>query len=89
MKPHIILIPGAWHTGACYELLEPLLQKAGHETTALDLASVGAEPPLTSLDPEVEHVRSVIAPLIEQGRDLIIVMHSYGVSGRLASMNRY
>jgi hypothetical protein len=40
-KPHIVLIPGAWHTGACYHIIIPLLEDAGYATTALTLPSVG------------------------------------------------
>ena len=39
---------------------------------------MGAEPPLTTLDPEVEYIRTKVLPLLEQGREVIVVMHSYG-----------
>lgn len=77
-KPHIILVPGAWHSGDCFDELVPYLRGSGYETTALTLPSVGAEPPLKTLDPEIEHIRSVIVPLLDVGQDVVVVMHSYG-----------
>ena len=78
MKPHIILIPGAWHSGDAYDLLVTLLREQGYETTSLTLSSVGAEPPLTTLEPEVEYICIQIIPLLEQSRKVVVVMHSYG-----------
>jgi len=78
MRPHIALIPGAWHSGDAYDTLLPFLHSQGYETTALTLPSVGAEPPLTSLYPEIEYIRGKIVPLLEKGQDVVVVMHSYG-----------
>lgn len=78
MKPHIILIPGAWHSGDCFDPLLPYLQDASYQVTALTLPSVGAEPPLTSLDPEIEYIRNSIIPLLDADNDVLVAMHSYG-----------
>jgi hypothetical protein len=77
-RPNIVLIPGAWHTAKCYYLLIPILESAGYQVEALSLVSVGAEPPVKSLDPDVQHIRSIIIPMIEQGKDVVVVMHSFG-----------
>ena len=77
-KPHIVLVPGAWHTGACYDLIIPLLQDAGYATTALTLPSVGAEPPVTSTDQDAAVVHSAVSDLVDVGQDIVVVMHSYG-----------
>ena len=73
-----MLIPGAWHTAESYYILVPILESAGYQVTAINLISVGAEPPVQSLDPDIQHIRSTILPLIEQGKDVIVVMHSFG-----------
>lgn len=78
MKPHIVLIPGAWHSGDCYDILIPFLQTYGYHTTALTLPSVGAEPPLTEIEPEIDHIRNNIVPLLDQNQEVVVVMHSYG-----------
>lgn len=74
----IVLVPGAWHTAKCYDILVPHLQSAGYETAALTLPSVGANPPVQSIDPDVEHIRNNIQPFLDQGKDVVLVMHSYG-----------
>lgn len=85
MKPHIVLIPGAWHSGDCYDILVPFLQNSGYQTTALTLPSVGAEPPLTEIEPEIGHIRDNIIPLLNQDQDVVVVMHSYaGFAGTAA-----
>lgn len=82
VKPHIILIPGAWHKGSCYDRLIPFLRDCGYVATALTLPSVGAEPPITSIDPDLAHVRKVVEPLLNDNQDVVVVMHSYaGVVG--------
>ncbi len=78
MKPDIVLIPGAWHSGDTYEVLVPFLREHNYETTCLTLPSVGAEPPLTTLDPEVDYIRTEIISLLEQNKEVVVVMHSYG-----------
>jgi pimeloyl-ACP methyl ester carboxylesterase len=34
-----VLVHGARHAGWCWELLTPLLQRAGHDVVAVDLPS--------------------------------------------------
>jgi pimeloyl-ACP methyl ester carboxylesterase len=77
-QPDIVLVPGAWHNSKCYYLLVPILEAAGYKVEALNLPSVGAEPPAKSLDLDVQHIRSIILPKIEQDRDVVVVMHSFG-----------
>lgn len=78
MKPTIVLVPGAWHPASCYDILLPYLQNAGYETLALTLPSVSADPPVPSIDPDVEHIRNNVEPLLQQGKDVVAVFHSYG-----------
>ena len=77
-KSHIVLIPGAWHTGACYDVIIPLLEDSAYATTALTLPSVGAEPPVTSTDEDTALVHSTVSELAEAGRGVVVVMHAYG-----------
>lgn len=84
-RPYIVLIPGAWHSADSYDLLVPYLRDSGYDVTAIDLPSVGAEPPIQSLQPEIDRIRGVILPLLDRGKNVIVVMHSYaGVAGSSA-----
>jgi len=78
MKLNIVLIPGAWRTGACYDVIILLLEDSGYATTAQTLPSVGAEPPVTSTDEDTALVHSTLSELAEAGRDVVVVMHSSG-----------
>ena len=77
-KPHTVLIPGAWHTGACYDVIIPLLEDSAYATTPLTLPSVGAEPPITSTDEDTALVHSTVSELAEADGDVVVVRHSYG-----------
>ena len=77
-KPHIVLVPGAWHTGECYDKLIPYLKEAGYSTTALTLPSVGDNPAPVSFDEDVALISSVVKNLIDSGEDVVCVFHSYG-----------
>lgn len=77
-KPTIVFIPGAWHSPAGFDGLLPPLHAAGYLTTAIHLPSTGVSPGLTSLDPDVKAVRDVVCGLVELGREVVIVAHSYG-----------
>lgn len=77
-RPTLVLIPGAWHVAEHYDLLTPLLEKEGYTCHALTLPSVGANPALTSLDPDVQTIRKHVIALLDEGKDVVVVMHSYG-----------
>lgn len=86
MKPHIVLIPGAWHSADAYDTLLPYLQDHGYQVTALTLPSVGTEPPITTLEPEVTHIRNNVSSIADRGEDVVVVMHSYGGLAGTASL---
>ena len=77
-KPTIVLIPGAWHSASCYDILLPHLHSAAYPTLPLTLPSVGANPAQKSLDPDVDHIRANVIPLLDEGKDVVLAMHSYG-----------
>jgi pimeloyl-ACP methyl ester carboxylesterase len=78
-KPTIVFVPGAWHPPTAYDLLLPPLHAAGYTTTYVYLPSVGAAAPVAFED-DVAAVRRVVAGLVELGREVVVVSHSYGAS---------
>jgi pimeloyl-ACP methyl ester carboxylesterase len=78
-KPTIVFVPGAWHPPTAYDLLLPPLHQAGYTTTYVYLPSVGAIAPVTFED-DASAVRRVVAGLVELGREVVVVSHSYGAS---------
>ncbi|CAN8103534.1 unnamed protein product [Discula destructiva] len=77
-RPVFVLAPGAWHTPDCFEILEDKLHAQGYETAAVAYPSVGAEPPTKGLYDDAAAVRAEIEVHAGQGRQVIIVVHSYG-----------
>ncbi|KAF7561473.1 hypothetical protein G7046_g2660 [Stylonectria norvegica] len=79
-KPTIALVPGAWHSPIHYETFLQHLRDADYPTVSKSLPSVG------SLDPKSQTVaadanfirQNVLLPEIDQGKDVILIMHSYG-----------
>lgn len=73
-----VLIPGAWHPASCLDPVADRLRRFGYQVRSVDLASVGAEPPLDSFAPDVERARRVVEDEADEGQDVVVFMHSYG-----------
>lgn len=76
--PTIVLVPGAWCTPVVYDTLRATLTSRGLPSTAIAHPSIGAEPPSKTLADDVAHLRSELVSLIDKGKDIILVLHSYG-----------
>ncbi|KAF3396162.1 hypothetical protein F1880_007286 [Penicillium rolfsii] len=78
-SPIYVFVPGAWHTPDTFDSIRALLSKRGHESEAIALPSVGTpEPAKSGLHADIAHVNGVLRALADQGRQVIVVMHSYG-----------
>lgn len=76
-NPIIALVPGSFSTTAAYEKVIEQLSKHGYPILRIELKSVGGLTPATSID-DAAHIYSIIAPLVEEGKEIVVVMHSYG-----------
>ncbi|KAL4916375.1 Alpha/beta hydrolase fold-1 [Aspergillus aurantiobrunneus] len=76
-SPTIVFVPGGWHTPSTYDLLLPLLHAAGYPTTSVHLPTVGATGPVAFAD-DVSAIRKVVSGLVNLGRKIVVVSHSYG-----------
>lgn len=77
-QPVFVLAPGAWHSPGCYEIVQAKLHAQNFETRAVAYPSVGAEPPTKGLFDDAAAVRAEIEACVNQGRQVIVVGHSYG-----------
>lgn len=78
-KPTIIIVPGAWQTPPAFEHIVKLLQEAGYPTVHVPLPTVGGtELPLAGLSDDVDAVRKALVPIVEQGKDVVVIGHSAG-----------
>lgn len=78
-KPTIIIIPGAWQKPVAFEGIVQLLEKTGYPTTHVPLPTVGdLDAPLATLEDDIETVRKVLNPLLEEGKEVVLIGHSSG-----------
>ena len=78
--PTFVLIPGAWHSPSHYDLLTKRLDSAGYPSFSRRLPSVDSpNPNEVSTTTDADFIRdTLLRPLLDSGKDVILVMHSYG-----------
>jgi pimeloyl-ACP methyl ester carboxylesterase len=77
--PTILIIPGGWHTPAHYASLQHTLESAGFKVHTPTLPSTSlSHPPYADLAADTAHIRCEAERLIEDGSELLVLMHSYG-----------
>lgn len=78
-KPIIFFIPGAWHRPSCYDLVIGPLKSLSYPIETVQNLSTSAALPAKGLTEDIENVRAKLEKLIDtEGKDVVIVMHSYG-----------
>ncbi|KAL4804645.1 Alpha/beta hydrolase fold-1 [Aspergillus unguis] len=76
-KPTLVLVHGAWHSSTTWNLLVPLLTAAGYPTATVDLPTAGCTKP-TPMAEDVAVIRKTVGDLLDQGREVVVIAHSYG-----------
>ncbi|KAL3466967.1 alpha/beta-hydrolase [Aspergillus heterothallicus] len=81
-KPTVLLIPGAWHQGSTFEPVAKVLREMGYDAETITLPSVGGPSSTTAYD-DANHIQDkYLSDLVAEGKEVIIVMHSYaGIPG--------
>lgn len=78
-EPAIVIVHGAWHSPVHWDNVIAPLRSVGYEVTAPQLPSVGI---LKDTDGALSKDATAVADAIEtytdRGRDVVVVMHSYG-----------
>ncbi|OTA91101.1 hypothetical protein M434DRAFT_76884 [Hypoxylon sp. CO27-5] len=77
-KPVILLAHGAWHPPILYNPLKYALEARGYELLVPELATMGVGKTGLSWDADVDMLIETATPLFDQGRNVIIMGHSYG-----------
>jgi hypothetical protein len=79
-KHDIVLVPGFWEGPDSLQSSVQLLRKDGYITHVAPLRSTGVpyreNPKSPSLHDDVATVCSVIKPLVEEGKDIVLLLHS-------------
>ncbi|KAL2825230.1 alpha/beta-hydrolase [Aspergillus pseudoustus] len=82
-QPTIVFSLGAWSTPAVFDAVRSRLHTLGFESECPSHPSVDGKLPLKTFEDDVASLRSVLAGLVDQGKDVVVVAHSY--SGVVAS----
>lgn len=78
-QPAIVLVPGCWHVPAHYQELIDLLQHAGHSVDVVDLPSLNpSNASKQTVEADIAAVREKLLAQVDQGKDVILLSHSYG-----------
>jgi hypothetical protein len=74
----IVFVPGAWHTSAGFSAVMDLLATYNYPSIGLHLPSVSGTPVVKDMEPDKALIRSTVTKLVEDGKDVVVVSHSYG-----------
>ncbi|KAH8716940.1 Alpha/beta hydrolase family-domain-containing protein [Phaeosphaeriaceae sp. PMI808] len=76
--PTLLFIPGAWHQPTCYNpVVKPLEEHHRFRCISITLPSTTGDPNATFKD-DIDTARAAIASETTQGRDVIVIAHSFG-----------
>lgn len=76
LKPHILIIPGAWYPASNLDTFIESLEAAGYSAVAFSLPSFNTAG--VSVQDDEDRVKVLLASLVDNGKDVIILAHSYG-----------
>ncbi|ATZ55947.1 hypothetical protein BCIN_12g04910 [Botrytis cinerea B05.10] len=78
-KPTLVFVPGAWHRAEIWEKVTSLLeqQQQPYKCIPIELPSTGGDATI-GINDDITAVRNVILSETKHGRDVILVVHSYG-----------
>lgn len=77
-KPTFVFSLGAWVVPSVFDATRSHLESLGFSTACPAHPSIGAEPPSMTLEDDVQSLRGVLTAYVDEGRDVIVVAHSYG-----------
>ncbi|KAI0407384.1 hypothetical protein F4802DRAFT_605557 [Xylaria palmicola] len=77
-KPTVFFLPGGYHTSWIYDSVRSILSDRGFSTDACDLVSVGTADASVGMYSNAMHLRSQLTKIIDEGKEIVLVAHSYG-----------
>ena len=81
-KPSLLFVPGAWHDLSCFMPTTSILEKEGYTCDLIALPSIGSErrgdQPPQDWNADVEEIRQRVMKHLDNGTDVVLVLHSYG-----------
>lgn len=77
-RPAFLFVPGAWHKPAYFEPLITKLAEDGYECHTVSTPSVASHPPVESIEADIDAISITANSILQLGKDVIVVAHSYG-----------
>lgn len=77
-NPIFVFSLGAWVVPAVFDATRSRLEALGFPSHCPAHPSIGAEPPTKTLADDVSSLQGVLSAFADEGRDLVVVAHSYG-----------
>ncbi|KAJ6510671.1 Alpha/Beta hydrolase protein [Mycena sanguinolenta] len=77
-KPTIIIIPGSFSSLRFYEAVTSELESHGYPVLGIELETVGVRSKAPGLYDDAAKVAALTSQLAEEGKDVVLVPHSYG-----------
>ncbi|KAI1393990.1 alpha/beta-hydrolase [Hypoxylon trugodes] len=80
-RPTVVIVPGAWTVPAAYRKLVDVLKAKSFDVRIPALpTNNGIRPPNSSFEADVAAVRAIVEPLVQDSKEVFMLMHSYGGS---------
>ncbi|KAM0250016.1 hypothetical protein ACHAQJ_008785 [Trichoderma viride] len=76
-KPTLVFVPGAWHAADTWRKVTAELEPQGYKSICVTHPTTLSDPTKGIFD-DIEETRKAILDEISQGRDVVVVVHSYG-----------
>lgn len=76
--PVVFFVPGAWHEPWVFDDVRSTLSDRGFETGTSALATVGSKNARVGVLDDAAVIRSALLELIDAGKEVVVVAHSYG-----------
>jgi pimeloyl-ACP methyl ester carboxylesterase len=79
-KPTVLIVPGSFSAASHYDTLVNALHALSYPAVVSDLPSASRLPPApaASMADDAAHFHGIAESLADEGRDIVILTHSYG-----------
>ena len=84
-KPTIVLVHGAFHRSVCFDKIKQRLEALSYPVTTVDSPTTNGSSLTTTYKDDVEAIHQVMLPLMDEGKEIVIVGHSLGGISACAS----
>lgn len=72
------MVHGGWHPPVCYAPLGTCLEALGYKYICPQLPTLGPSAKGVTCTADIECIRKAAIELIDQGREVVVIGHSYG-----------